>query len=228
MSIPNLLEFFTRAKAELVARGFDFAPVNDGEPSNVNAKRGAWAITALGAWLAHQAGHTGLGLVAKNAGQNHYSPFDGERYGVDAVMFSSGEGFDVVEKAETLNLPMWSRFEHDPPLESFRPAFDPRPALGLLGTEPQPEPDPEPEPPPVTDEHKELRMMLTTALVSLEELKAHVDLTNQILASLQMRHDPMPKLLDIEQRQKRRLVVELNMGRFLGTARGFATPEGQE
>src|SRR5688572_9475630 len=68
----NLKDYFEQAKLELIARGFNFAAFSEGEDSNVNAKRGAWAITALGAWLAHQAGHTDLGLVAKRPPQNHY------------------------------------------------------------------------------------------------------------------------------------------------------------
>jgi hypothetical protein len=42
-------------------------------------------------------------------------------------------------------------------------------------------------------------MLLTTALVSLEELKATVGVLSQILASLQMRHDPLPKLLEVQE-----------------------------
>ena len=204
MAKPDLKEFFEQAKLELIARGFDFAAVNEGEDSTISAKRGAWAITALGAWLAHQAGHTDLGLVAKRPPQNHYSPREGEFYAVDGVMFQSGEGFDVVEKAETLNRPMWGRFEHDPPIESWRPVFDPRPFLAL-GTAPEPKPGPivpDPGTPPPTVDLRELRMMLTDALVSLEELKATVGMLSGLLAALQIRHDPVPLIQELQHEVK--------------------------
>jgi hypothetical protein len=61
-------------------------------------------------------------------------------------------------------------------------------------------PDPgTPPPDPGTPDTRELRMLLTTALVSLEELKATVGMLSGLLASLQMRHDPMPKLLELQE-----------------------------
>jgi hypothetical protein len=64
-----------------------------------------------------------------------------------------------------------------------------------LGTVPDPG---TPPPDPGTPDTRELRMLLTTALVSLEELKATVGMLSGLLASLQMRHDPMPKLLEVQ------------------------------
>lgn len=60
-------------------------------------------------------------------------------------------------------------------------------------------PPPNPGTPPPAVDLRELRMMLTDALVSLEELKETVGMLSGLVASLQMRHDPMPKLLELQE-----------------------------
>ena len=68
-----------------------------------------------------------------------------------------------------------------------------------LGTVPNPGPvGSDPGTPPSVD-LRELRMMLTDALVSLEELKATVGMLSGLLASVQMRHDPLPKILELQE-----------------------------
>jgi len=76
------------------------------------------------------------------------------------------------------------------------------------------------EPTPGTEEqYRELRAMLTTALVSLEELKANYGLVSTLLTKMQLRHDPMPKLLDIEARLRKGYKGRVELPGWLGGAR---------
>ena len=90
-----------------------------------------------------------------------------------------------------------------PRLSPDEATFMPCEPVDHLGVEPDPVPAPGPiDPTPGTPDLRELRMMLTDALVSLEELKATVGVLSGLLASLQMRHDPVPLIQDLQREVK--------------------------
>ena len=106
---------------------------------------------------------------------------------------------------------------HIPPGEA---TFMPCQPVNHLGAVPNPGPvEPDPGTPPPSDEFKELRMLLTTALVSLEELKANQDVTNALLTQLQLRHDPVPIAQEIRAKQQQHYGGTLGLPAWLGGTR---------
>ena len=115
------------------------------------------------------------------------------------------------------DLPKPVTHAHLPPGEAEFIADEPVNHLGIEQPDPGTRPPNPGTPPPV--DLRELRMMLTDALVSLEELKETVGMLSGLVASLQMRHDPLPKLLDIEAKQKRGYKGRVELPGWLGGAR---------